>query len=311
MILKILLNLFFVSYLLVPVESTDQAMVATLDDANQVSYQVTSHYLPEIGNKYKLPAKLGDSLGIKVSADSVIIIDANSGQVLWQKNPGRSHPIASLTKLMTAYTFLGENYDLDKVVEISLTQKEDPEESTLNVSRGEQITVYDLFYSALVGSANNATRELATSLGYTESQFTALMNEKAQGLGLTETNFVDVTGISKGNVSTASDYIKLVRLALNKELIQDATTKLEHRFTTVSGSGHNIKNSNKLLERDLNIIAGKTGFINEAGYCLALKVEDDEGNAIIILSLGSDSSSARFAEVKSLAQWTFLNYQWD
>ncbi len=310
MILKILLNSLLFGYLALPVQSDNAGLIPTLNDDNQVSYQISQHYLPQIDNKYDIPRKVGESLGIKTTADSVIIIDDASGQILFQKNPGRIHAIASLVKLMTAYVFLEQDYDFGQVVEISLTERLDPEESTLRVSKGEQITVYDIFQSALVGSANNATREMVLSLGYSEAEFTQLMNDKAKALGMNDTQFVDVTGIGKGNTSTVADYVKLARLAFDKNEIMEATTKTNHRFVSVSGNERFVKNSNNLLASDLNIVAGKTGFTYEAGYCLALKVVSDD-REIIILSLGSDNANARFSEVKSLAGWTYQNYQWD
>ncbi|MBU1148927.1 serine hydrolase, partial [Patescibacteria group bacterium] len=212
MILKTLLSTFLLALFVIPAEGGRSGIVPTVDDSNRVSYQQSGYYLPSIEAKYKLPKKTGESLGLSVTADSVIIIDDNSGQVLWQKNPGRIHSLASLTKLMTAYLFLQQDYDFDQVVEITQTEKSDPEESTLTVSKGEQVTVYDLFFSSLVGSANNATRELISSLEKSEAEFVEIMNQKAAELGMANTHFVDVTGIGKGNTSTVADYIKLVRL---------------------------------------------------------------------------------------------------
>lgn len=311
MMWKILLNTLFFSYLFFPVQSDNFGIVPTLDDQNRVNYQLAEHYLPVVSDKYKLPHKSGESLGIKTTADSVVIIDEASGHILFRKNPGRAHAMASLVKLMTAYVFLEQDYNFDQVVTISLEAKHDPEESTLNVKKGEAVTVYDLFLSSLIGSANNATREMVAALGYSEPDFVQLMNQQAKEWGMNQTNFVDVTGISPNNKSTVADYIKLVRLAFANEKINQATIKKEHRFRSVSGNEHQIKNSNRLLDSDLKILGSKTGFTYEAGYCLALKVEGNKKQAIDILLLGSLSSSDRFAEAKNLANWVFSNYQWD
>ena len=311
MIFKILLNSIFVSLLVWPAASEQTGLLATVDSDNHVDYQQVQHYLPTVANKYPLPVKTSQSLGIVTSSDSAIVIDDASGQILWQKNPGQRQALASLVKLMTAYVFLQQDYDFDQVIEITDTNKTDPEESSLSVVKGEQITVYDLFLSALVGSANNATRELVYSLGYSQEQFVEMMNDTAKDLGMNDTTFTDVTGIDKGNRSTAADYIKLVRLAFNQEIIQQITVKPDHRFKSVSEQEHYVKNSNDLIGSDLDIVAGKTGFTYEAGYCLALKVADEDGNNVIILNLGSSSSAQRFADVKNLTLWTQHNYRWD
>jgi len=140
------------------------------------------------------------------------------------------------------------------------------------------------------------------------------MNAKANEIGMKKTYFIDPVGLHSANTSTAYDITLLLREALGNELIAEATSTYSYSFASDSSFTYNLINTNELLTSFVNqgeydLIGGKTGYLDEAGYCLAVEVEND-GNSVLVVVLGSSSKPARFQEVKGLAYWSFLSFQW-
>lgn len=188
-----------------------------------------------------LTTKLIPESPFPLQAKAGIVIDKESGQILYQRNPNMQLPIASLTKLMTA---LVADYN------------------------------EDLFYKMLVWSDNEATEKLVVDV--------EKLNQKAKDLGLKKTHFVDATGLEPGNVSTATDLVLLFKEVLkNKNLVKILSTK----------KYKNLENTNELLDLP-GVIAGKTGFTDEAGQCLILVT-----NKYITVVLGAED---RFVESEKL-----------
>jgi len=272
----------------------------------------------QVGGDNSFPMKRleSKSLGIKTEARSVIIRDGGTGKILFEKNSKEKLPVASLTKLMTAVVFLDLSPDWQK--EIEVTSQDEREGGKLYVMRGEKVKVLDLFYTALAGSANNAILALVRATGKSQEEFVNLMNKKAKSLDLKDTHFVEPTGLSPQNISSAQDIAKLASYALRFKEIRDATTTENYSFKSLNGRGHDIKNTDLLLKSFLNdeksgyrITGGKTGYIEEAGYCLMTRVANKRENEIIVVVLGAEDHFARFQEVKGLAFWTFENYEWN
>lgn len=245
--------------------------------------------------------------GIKLKARSGIVINGETGEVLFEKNSKDVMPIASISKLISALVFLDNNPEWDK--EIKVISSDDRIGGKLYVSPGEVVTVRDLFYSSLVGSANNATVALARSTGSSLEEFVGKMNEKSKELGMENAYFEEPTGLSEKNVATAKEVATLARMAYANEYIKKALQTDEHIFYTVDKKiKHTIKNTDKLLnsfldEGDYKIIGAKTGYTEEAMYCLALGVENKNGGRVISVVLGADTENERFQEGKSLAWW--------
>lgn len=257
--------------------------------------------------------KRSESLGIVTTAKSALVIDKETGAVLFKKNVDEKLPIASLTKLMTALVFLDVMSDWNKKIEL---QKEDEKEGGIFYARaGEEVKVKDLFNMMLVGSVNNAAYALVRSTGLPQEEFVARMNEKAQMLGLNSTHFVDPAGLEPANVSTAVDIAMLLSYVLEEDEIQKAVIQKEYIFSPQNfQKTYYVKNTNELLWSFLNkepyqIIGGKTGYLDEAKYNLALEVKKD-GEEIIVVVLGSETIKDRFQEVKGLAVWAFDSYKW-
>lgn len=242
-----------------------------------------------------------------VWARNSIVLDPATGAVLYEKNAGTAAPCASLTKLMTALVLLEQQPDLERIVDI--TQAEISGGGHTQLRRGEHVRLGDLLHMALMCSDNVATRVLARESGLPAEDFLARMNRKAVELGLARTRFVEFTGLDERNVSTAADIARLLRAAAANETIQAISTTRGYDFRSLSAKNraraHHVSNTNRLLYGRYEIRGGKTGFIQEAGYCLATWVRT-EGRDMIAVVLGAPTNATRFADVVRLVQHTSM-----
>lgn len=270
--------------------------------------------LTEIANivdqKETYPRRIDNgSFGPVIEAGSALVMDAESGKVLYQKNGFEPRPIASITKLMTALVFLENNLEWDREVVITKDDKESG--GKVVVSPGEKLKLRDLFNVALVASVNSAAYELARVTDLSYDDFIKRMNSKAKEIGMMNANFVEPTGIDEHDRATAMDVAKLIQSAIKEDDIKEALTTTSYTFFSVEGSKYTIKNTNKLLKSYLDIWGGKTGYTEEAGYCLANLVHNKEsGKNIIVVILGAGSEEERFQQNKFLSQWVFDNWEW-
>lgn len=252
---------------------------------------------------------------LSLNAWSAIAIDADTGMVLWEKNPDTVLPIASITKLMTASIWLDNqpSAGFDHVHTVA-PEGDTPIGKELNLPHLAQISTRELWDATLVASTNDTAMALVHSTTLGEQGFIDAMNRRAQTLGLTNTAFADPTGLSERNTSTAHDIAQLARHAFSHSEIQEATQLAGVRPTTVDGiSGRYLTSTNALLSNDaLEIVGGKTGYIPEAGYCLVLQIRiPDTDRDIITVVLGTPSSDARFTETSRLIDWVQQYYSWD
>jgi len=141
-----------------------------------------------------------------------------------------------------------------------------------------------------------------------KDEFVRLMNEKAHSLGMYDTRFVEVTGLSEQNKSTALDCARLINTALDQKLISAACTTNRYSFRSLNHKRRrNITNTNRLLRSKWKVIGGKTGYISESGYCLATRLTDNDGHDITVVILGAPGKNTRFSVARKLAAWTFKN----
>ncbi|HZJ41059.1 MAG TPA: RlpA-like double-psi beta-barrel domain-containing protein [Candidatus Saccharimonadales bacterium] len=246
-----------------------------------------------------------------ITASSSIIMMEDSGEVLWGKNQVDKAPLASLTKLVAMTTFLNTKPTLSSVVTY---KKQDEnynyeyckpwESARLRVDEGETMTVENLLYSALVGSANNAVETLVRASGLKRVDFIANMNKLAKDWGATNTKFVEPTGLSPDNVSSPFDYAIMVKEIFKNPLIQKISITKTYSFVTINTKEkHTLTNTDKLLNNTAyNILGSKTGYLDEAGYCLMTRVKTDAGNMIVI-NFGSKSKAANFADNEQLIRY--------
>ncbi len=270
--------------------------------------------LPVMADADRTPRKIDPtSLGVITSAVSALVVDADSGAVLFQKNIEESRSIGSITKLMTSLLFLEGNPDLSAPSAIA------PEDmrpgGRQHLSIGDTVTVRDLVLASLVSSDNSATMSLVRLSGMSEGDFVARMNEKAAEIGMKQTTFADPTGLSPENRSVAPDIVALLRAALSNETIRFATEQASATVTGASGRTYQLENTNELLDGFINqppykIVGGKTGFLPEAGYCLGVRMEKDNGKDLYVVVLGADSKEDRLKDVKALTVWAYKTFEW-
>ena len=242
------------------------------------------------------------SLVPDLRAAAAIAFNPETGEIVWQENGTEKRPIASITKVMTALVFLEDNPDLTKTVAV---ERSDVYAASVTYLRAnERVSLNDLLHLALIPSDNGAARALArVSHGGTAS-FVERMNEKAIELGLENTAFADPSGLNPANVSTAYDLSRLISYASADERIA-SIMRMQHYTLTTSRRTIRINNTNKLLTgSDVDVMAGKTGFITKAGYCLAtlLRLPQSQQTVAVVV-LGAKSNTGRFWETRHLFNW--------
>lgn len=244
-----------------------------------------------------------------IDAAAAIAIDEATGDVLYSYSMNTERSMASMTKMMTAYVLFTQGIDLDAIA--TYHDSYDQAGGSLQVSEGETMTMGNLMNALLVGSANNAAYALVGNAGYRVSEFMEMMNTAADDLGLDDTTFADPSGLAVGNITTASDYAKLMKAVLQNDDIAEISSTPYYAFTTINtGNFHDFNNTNSLLlTSDLDITGSKTGYIDEALYCLAMRIEED-GHSIITVVMGAPTLSARTNESYRLVNWAFNNYHW-
>jgi len=159
-------------------------------------------------------------------------------------------------------------------------------------------------YTSLVGSTNNTIESLVRVSGLTREDFINLMNENVKNWGASSTRFVEPTGLSPENVSSPLDYAIITKEILKNPIIQKSSTINEYKFTTINKKvSHRIKNTNKFIELNrFRITGSKTGYLDEAGYCLMTKVEEGK-NSIIVVTFGSKTRTQSFQETGDLINY--------
>lgn len=277
-----------------------------------VKVRVEPLYIAPVSGKVLAIAKTGAAGELSLTSRSAIVIDAKTGEVIWEKNATTTLPIASLTKLLAAKVFLDLKPSLDKVVAYS---KQDDEYNRLyaeswsiarlKVKDGETMTIGDLFYSAIIGSANNAVESLVRLSGLTRDEFIAKMNEQAAAWGANSSRFVEPTGLSPQNVSTASNYAIIASKALEHPILEKASKMKSYEFYTKNTKArHLIKNTNTLISADtFNITGSKTGYLDEAGYCLMTRAVDAKQNQVIVVTLGTPNKNSSFNETAEIIRY--------
>lgn len=253
-----------------------------------------------------------DSLGVELTAKAAALVDTRTGTLLFSYGDDRILPVASITKLMTALVLL--DHQLDWQAPIRIENGDFSYAGLPYLKAGDVVTTADAWDAMLTGSVNSAAAALVRSTGLSREQFVALMNAKAQRLGLTHTKFTDPTGYWEDNVSTTLDVARLAWSALAEDRIRQSVIKPGIDFKTASGEGRRIPATDQLLNSYLNagdyaIVGGKTGFTDEAGYTLVIRAKQGSGD-VIAVTLGSASSEDRFQDAKSLLAWGFRTFEW-
>ncbi len=273
-------------------------------------YQLASENVAWIfGTAVKVTMNVVDSKitrATPVNAKAYAVTDAATGAMLMERAPDEVRSVASLTKLVTYLTAKQAGLDQSKI--ISMEAGDEVGGGRLRMAYGSRLTVGNLVAASLVGSANNSTNSLARATGLPREEFIARMNRMASSLGMSRSSFVDPTGIEVENFSTARDIATLARAAFKDELVARLTSSATYPIVSLDyAEPREIKNTNTLIsDGRVQVLAGKTGFINEAGYTLVVSLHKKGERDLIVVVLGADTKELSFRDARILAEQAWL-----
>jgi D-alanyl-D-alanine endopeptidase (penicillin-binding protein 7) len=265
----------------------------------------------------KMPAVTGNqaiAAGLPVRAKtlnlrsaSVLVVDQTDGRTLYAKNTQNVVPIASITKLMTALVVLGADLDPDERITITEADVDEIKGTHSRLKIGITLTRSELLRLALMSSENRAAAALSRVYPGGTDAFVPAMNRKALELGMAHTRFVDGTGLSSDNVSTAEDLVKLVEAAYRYPLVREFTTHPAHTLVLANGRALQYRNSNGLVKNpSWHIGLSKTGYISEAGRCLVIQATIASTPMVIVL-LDSWGKYSRIGDANRIKKWIETN----
>ena len=235
-------------------------------------------------------------------SDSVLVLNQNNGKVVMEKNSRKVVPIASISKLMTAMVVLDAKLPMNGVVSIDENDIDHRKKTSSRLPIGTRMTRETAMLLALMSSENRAANTLGRHYPGGLSAFVRDMNKKAKSLGMYNTRFVEPTGLSNQNVSTAQDLAKMVAAATKYPKIRQFTTTAEATLD-LNGQLKEYRNSNSLVRGgDWDIGVSKTGYISEAGRCLVMQAALANEPFIIVL-LDSNTTAMRVADANSIKNW--------
>lgn len=241
----------------------------------------------------------------QLTAKAFVVIDKESGALLYAKNPDQQLYPASLTKMMTAMVAI-DTYPMDRV--ITINEESEAIGTTIHLQKRERITVKQLLRGLLIASGNDAAFALANAYPAGYQGFIEKMNEKAQSLHINNTTFKNASGVEQeGHLTTVRDIATLTKEAMKIPFFRDTVSVQTTTLHDIDGRfTHEIKTTNKLLGTIEGIEGVKTGFTTEAGECLITQTTRNN-HTIITAMLGSQD---RFGESARLIAWAFSNHDW-
>lgn len=251
-----------------------------------------------------LHTTLAHSANLPLNAKAVLVMDADTQEIIYEKRSSEVRPIASITKLMTAMVILDAELNMDDPIQITqedvINTRIHDRDSSLSLPAGSTLTRDDMLRLTLMNSHNRAASSLARTYPGGTSEFVNQMNQKAESLGMTHTYYVDPTGLYDGNVSTAEDLAILLQTATSYLPIKAYSTTTDYSPLTLDKT---FKTTNRLVRSDKwNIQVQKTGYIKSAGRCVVMMAELANKNIIIVL-LDTTSSSMRARDAAIIKQW--------
>ena len=271
-------------------------MVSEYDDTGEEIYVETA----------AAPTAIGESIEIK--AKSAVLMEVNTGRILYEMNPDEPLPPASITKIMSLLLIVEAIERGDLPLDEGVTVSEHAASmggSQIWLEENEVMTADDLMKAAVIASANDATVALAEKVCGSEEGFVAAMNERARALGLNSTNFVNATGLdAEGHLSSAHDVAVMSRELIAHPLIKKYSTVW---MESLRNGETELVNTNRMIRFYSGATGLKTGTTGSAGYCLSATAER-EGLSLVAVIMAGDSSNDRFNGARKLLDYGFANY---
>ncbi len=254
---------------------------------------------PSFGQLSGLHA-VSDSLDLKSGV--ALVLDQDTNQVLFSKNSDAVLPIASLTKLMTALVVTEAKQPLDEMITVSQADIDTEKGSRSRLVVGTQLRREEMLHLALMSSENRAAHALGRYYPGGMDAFVTAMNRKAMALGMNDTHYVEPTGLSSKNQSSAHDLAILVNAAHEHQIIRDLSTSQEYQVE-VGNRALQFRNTNGLVRSpSWDIGLQKTGYISEAGRCLVMQAKM-AGRKLIMVFLDSAGKYSRIADAERVRRW--------
>jgi D-alanyl-D-alanine carboxypeptidase (penicillin-binding protein 5/6) len=249
---------------------------------------------------------------LAANASSAILIDASTGEVLFEKNSHEKMAPASMTKMMSMLLIIeaieNDVIGWDDIITVSQNAS-DMGGSQILLETGEQMSVYDLFKGIAVASGNDAVVALAEAVAGTEEEFVKMMNDKVKELGLKDTNFKNVHGLDEANhYSSAYDMAMIGKELASHEKIFEFTSIYEDYLRKGTDREFWLVNTNKLVRFYTGVDGLKTGYTSEAGYCLTATAKKNDMR-LIAVAMGEPSSTSRNADITSMLDYGFAQYK--
>lgn len=240
----------------------------------------------------------------EVVANSALVVDLKTNEILYSSNPDTVRPIASVTKLMTAMVTLDARLPMDEKLTINITDTKEMRGVYSRVRIGSEISRRDMLLLTLMSSENRAAASLAHHYPGGHKAFIKAMNAKAKALGMKNTRYVEPTGLSEKNVSSAKDLVVLLRASESYPMLGELSST-EKKTVTFSNPKYSLdfRNTNRLVYKDnWNIHLTKTGFTNQAGHCLVMRTEMAKRQVAFVV-LDAYGKYTHMADANRLRNW--------
>lgn len=274
-------------------------MAAGLAGASGVAASAAASSVESFGSRMGL--RQSDT-PIDLNSSAVLVLDQNTHEVLLSKNDSAVLPIASLTKMMTGLVIADARLPMDETIVITDDDVDRLKNSGSRLAVGTRLTRGEALHLALMSSENRAAHALGRTFPGGREHFVSLMNQKAAQLGMRDTRFVDPTGLSSSNQSSARDLARLAAVAYERPMLRDLSTSPSYEVST----GRRVlqyRNSNRLVHAGTwDIGLQKTGYIREAGRCLVMQASV-AGRQLIMVLLDAAGPAARVGDAERVRRW--------
>ncbi len=287
-----------------PVNATKSSAQASKSAPRKVAKAKQVDTRPSFGRVAGLHQS-GDALDLRSSV--ALVIDQDTHEVLLRKNDQAVLPIASLTKLMTGLVISDANLPHSEMIAITQEDVDTEKGSSSRLAVGSVLSRGDLLHLALMSSENRAAHALGRTYPGGLPVFVKAMNDRARGLGMASTSYVEPTGLSSRNQSSATDLAVLVGAAYNVPLLRELSTS-PGREVAVGRRTLQYNTTNRLVKSpNWDIGLQKTGYISEAGQCLVMQTKVS-GRKLIMVFLDSAGKLSRIADAERVRRWVETNH---
>ncbi len=253
-------------------------------------------------------SSLAQNNNLDIKSQAALVFNAKNEYVIYDKNADKVMPIASITKLMTAIVILDARLPPNEIITIENADVDKLKYTTSRLPVGSKLSRHELLKLALMSSENRAAAALGRTYPGGAKAFVYAMNIKAKQIGMSNSQFVEPTGLSSSNVATARDLAKLVATSNGYAVIREFSTAFQHSVSPGNKRGQlQYVNSNSLVRsQNWTIDVSKTGYLNEAGRCLVMHTKIS-GQPVVIVLLNSWGKNTRIGDANRVKKWIESN----